>query len=53
VLGAVLALTPLIGALGATAVVFLALLVCAGVLVMMAKSRITDLIEAFERDEQI
>lgn len=53
VLGAVLALTPLIGALGATAAVFLALLVCAGVLVMLAKSRITDLIRAFEAgDEQ-
>jgi hypothetical protein len=33
--------------------VFLALLVCAGVLVLMAKSRITDLIRAFEEpDEQ-
>jgi hypothetical protein len=53
VLGAVLALTPLIGALGATAAVFLALLICAGVLVMMAKARIADLIAAFEeRDEQ-
>jgi uncharacterized membrane protein YqjE len=53
VLGAVLALTPLIGPLGATAAVFLALLVCAGVLVLMAKSRITDLIRAFEEpDEQ-
>jgi hypothetical protein len=53
VLGAVLALTPLIGALGAAAVVFVTLLVCAAVLVVMAKARIADLIAAFEeRDEQ-
>ncbi len=53
VLGAVLALTPLIGALGATAVVFVALLICAAVLVVMAKTRIVQLIAAFEeRDEQ-
>ena len=52
VLGAVLALTPLIGALGATAVVFVALLVCAGVLVMLAKARIGDLIKAFENDDE-
>jgi uncharacterized membrane protein YqjE len=48
VLGAVLALTPLIGALGATAVVFVALLICAAVLVMLARSRVADLIKAFE-----
>lgn len=51
VLGAVLALTPLIGAVGAAAIVFVALLLCAALLVVKAKSRIRDLIDAFEADD--
>jgi len=53
VLGAVLALTPVLGALGATAVVFVVLLVCAAVLVRMAKARLRGLLDSFEAgDEQ-
>jgi len=51
VLGAVLALTPVFGALGATAAVFAVLLVFAVVLVGMAKTRIAQLIDAFEADD--
>jgi len=51
VLGAVLALTPLLGALGATAAVFLALLLIAGGLVMAAKAKLRGLMRAFESDD--
>lgn len=53
VLGAVLALTPMLGPLGATAAVFAVLLLAAAVLVQLARARIRDLLKAFESgDEQ-
>jgi uncharacterized membrane protein YqjE len=53
VLGAVLALTPSLGPLGATALVFVLLLAGAAILVILAKARIRAMLEAFEaRDEQ-
>lgn len=51
VLGAVLALTPLFGAIGAAGTVFAVLLVFALVLVLLAKAKIGQLIDAFEDED--
>jgi uncharacterized membrane protein YqjE len=48
VLGAVLALTPVLGALGATGAVFAALLIFAILLVLGAKAKVASALRAFE-----
>ncbi len=52
VVGAIFALTPLITALGATALVAGALLVAGAVLAVKAKSRFARLIEAYEKAKE-
>lgn len=51
VLGTVLALTPLFGAIGAAGAVFAVLLVFALVLVLVAKARIGQMFDAFRGDD--
>jgi hypothetical protein len=52
VVGALISLIPVVGPVGATAIVFGALAICAAILLALAKARVGDLVQAFGNEPE-